>query len=35
LEQLVRSGKFAADCVSAVKRHQQDILTIRDRFIDP
>ncbi len=35
LDRLVASGKFDADCVAAVKRHQHDILAIRDRFNDP
>ncbi|MFU8886480.1 MAG: HD-GYP domain-containing protein [Cyanobacteriota bacterium] len=35
LDRLVASGKFDADCVAAVKRHQLDILAIRDRFNDP
>ncbi len=35
LEQLVRSNKFDAVCVAAVKRHQHDIMAILDRSIDP
>ncbi|MEB3352650.1 MAG: HD-GYP domain-containing protein [Cyanobacteriota bacterium] len=34
LERLVACGKFDADCVSAVKRHRQEVLSIRDRFKD-
>lgn len=34
LERLVAIGKFDGDCVAAVQRHRQDILSIRDRFSD-
>ena len=34
LERLVTVGKFDVECVSAVKKHQAEILAIRDRFSD-
>ncbi|MEB3166880.1 MAG: HD domain-containing phosphohydrolase [Cyanobacteriota bacterium] len=34
LERLVAIGKFDATCVAAVKRHQAEVLAIRDRFSD-
>jgi HD-GYP domain-containing protein (c-di-GMP phosphodiesterase class II) len=35
LERLVAIGKFDAACVAAVRKHQSEILTIRDRYTDP
>lgn len=34
LERLVAIGKFDAACVAAVRKHQAEILTIRDRYTD-
>ncbi|MFM7674170.1 MAG: HD domain-containing phosphohydrolase [Synechococcus sp.] len=34
LERLVAIGKFDADCVAAIERHQDEVLSIRDRFSD-
>ncbi|MFO0001325.1 MAG: HD-GYP domain-containing protein [bacterium] len=34
LDRLVAIGKFDADCVAAVKQHQEEVLSIRDRFAD-
>lgn len=35
LDRLVAIGKFDAACVAAVRKHQSEILTIRDRYTDP